>query len=140
VADREPDRPAVLRRQPASPGPGHPDDHPGTCGVACGACGDDPGPDDPGVASGLRPIRGPYPPAAGIAGFAEHGEYHDTAGQTDQTACRRGPGQRARPDGARGGPLTRRSRAGAGAGVRNGYRPVRAPDRGNASRADRSAV
>ena len=54
--------------------------------VVCGTCGDDPGLDDPGVSSGLRQIRGPYPLAAGIAGFAKHDEYNDTGGETDQTA------------------------------------------------------
>jgi hypothetical protein len=86
VTDHEPDWPVVLRRQPASPGIDHPEDHAGTFEVICGKCGDDPGLDYPEVSSGLRQIRGPYPLAAGIAVFAKHVEYHDAAGETDQTA------------------------------------------------------
>ena len=76
----------MLRRQPASPGTGHPEDHTGMFEVVCGKCGDDPGLDYQEVSSGLRQIRGPYPLAAGIAVFAKHDEYHDTAEETDETA------------------------------------------------------
>jgi len=38
VADHEPDWPVVLRRQPASPGTGHPEDHAGMFEVVCGRC------------------------------------------------------------------------------------------------------
>ena len=86
MTDHEPDWPVVLRRQPASPGTGRPEDHTGTFEVICGKCGDDPGLDYTDVSSGLRRIRGPYPLAAGIAVFTKHDEHHDTARETDQRA------------------------------------------------------
>ena len=86
MADHEPDWPVVLRRQPASPGTGHPEDHTGTFEVISGKCGDDPGLDYPEVSSGLRQIRGPYPLTAGITVFLKHDEYHDTGEETDETA------------------------------------------------------
>jgi hypothetical protein len=84
MADHEPDWPITIRRQPARPGTGHPEDHTGRFEVICGKCGDDPGLDYSEVSSVLRRIRGPYPLAAGIAVFAKHDEHHDTAGETDQ--------------------------------------------------------
>jgi hypothetical protein len=86
VTDHEPDWPVVLRRQPASPGTGHQEDHTGMFEVICGKCGDDAGLDYQEVSSELRQIRGPYPLAAGIAVFLKHDEYHDRAEETDERA------------------------------------------------------
>ena len=86
MTDHEPDWPVVLRRQPASPGTVHQEDHTGMFEVICGKCGDDAGLDYQEVSSELRQIRGPYPLAAGIAVFLKHNKYHDTAGETDQRA------------------------------------------------------
>jgi hypothetical protein len=72
----------MLRRQPASPGTGHPEDHTSTFEVICRACGDDPRLDYQQVSSELRQIRGPYPLGAGIAVFLKHDEYHDRAEET----------------------------------------------------------
>jgi hypothetical protein len=83
VTDDEPDWPVVLRRQPAGPGIGHPEDHTGMFEVVCGKRGDDPGLDYQEVLSEFRQIRGPYPLAAGIAAFLKHDEYHDRAEETD---------------------------------------------------------
>lgn len=82
--DHEPDWSFELRRQPASPGTSHPEDDTSTFEVICRECGDDPDLDDQEVSSELRRIRGPYPLAAGITAFLEHGEYHDRAEETDQ--------------------------------------------------------
>jgi hypothetical protein len=89
--EHEPDWSFKLRRQPASPSTGHPEDGTGnpedgtsTFEVICRECGDDPDLDYQEVSSELRRIRGPYPLAAGITAFLEHGEYHDRAEETDQ--------------------------------------------------------
>jgi hypothetical protein len=72
-----------LRRQPACLSAGHPDGGTPMFEVICRPCGDDPGLDYHEVSSWLRWVRGPYPLAAGITAFLEHGEYHDRAEEGD---------------------------------------------------------
>jgi anti-anti-sigma factor len=81
--EHEPDWSVMLRRQPASLSTGHPDDGTSMFEVICRECGDDPDLDYQEVSSELRRIRGPYPLAAGITAFLEHGEYHDRAEEGD---------------------------------------------------------
>lgn len=84
MTEHEPSWSFKLRRQPADPSTSHPEDDTSTFEVICRECGDDPDLDDQEVSSELRRIRGPYPLAAGITAFLEHGEYHDRAEETDQ--------------------------------------------------------
>jgi hypothetical protein len=81
--EHEPDWSVMLRRRPAGLSTGHPEDGASTFEVICRECGDDPGLDYREVSSWLRWIRGPYPLAAGITAFLEHGEYHDRAEEGD---------------------------------------------------------
>lgn len=83
--EHEPDWSFKLRRQPASPSTGHPEDDTSTFEVICRWCGDDPDLGYQEVSSELRRIRGPYPLAAGITAFLDHGEYHDRAEETDHS-------------------------------------------------------
>jgi hypothetical protein len=110
VTDHEPDWPIVLRRQPASPGTGHQEDHTGMFEVICGKCGDDPGLDYQEVSSELRQIRGPYPLAAGIASVPEARRVPRQSRGDGLEGLR----ARARPQArwARGEPLIWSSRAG----------------------------
>ena len=86
MTDHEPDWPITIRRPPARPGAGHPEDHTSTFEVICGKCGDDPGLDYQEVSPELRQIRGPYPLEASIAVFLRHNQHHDRAEKTDQRA------------------------------------------------------
>jgi hypothetical protein len=85
MTDHEPDWSVMLRRQPARPGTGNPDNT-DTYEVICGTCGDDPGLDYQEVSSELRQLRGPYPLMVGVAVFLKHDEYHDTAEEADERA------------------------------------------------------
>jgi hypothetical protein len=89
MADQEhdPDWEVALRRPPAGPGSGDPDNT-DTYEVICCKCGDDPALDYREVSAGLRQIRGPYPLMVGVAVFLKHGELHDTA---EETAARHLP-------------------------------------------------
>jgi hypothetical protein len=80
--ENEPDLTISLRRQPAGPSIGNPEDDTGTYEVICRHCGDDPALDYQEVSAELRQIRGPYPLKAGIAAFLKHNEFHDSTEET----------------------------------------------------------
>ena len=74
-----------LRRQPAGPSTGNPEDDTATYEVICRQCGDDPALDYQEVPAELRQIRGPYPLKAGIAAFLKHNEFDDRTDETKTT-------------------------------------------------------
>ena len=80
--EREPNWIIALRRTPARPGDGHPED-PGaeTFEIICRECGDDPALDYQQVSAELQQIRGPYTLSDGIAAFAGHSELHNGTGE-----------------------------------------------------------
>ena len=79
MTNHESDVTISLRRQPASPDVGNPEDTV-AYEVICRYCGDDPALDHQEVPAGLRRIRGPHPIKKGIAKFLEHNKLH---GRTD---------------------------------------------------------
>lgn len=80
--ENKPDWTISLRRQPAGPSTGNPEDDTATWEVICRPCGDDPALDYQEVPAELRQIRGPYPLKAGIAAFLKHNEFHDRTEET----------------------------------------------------------
>lgn len=83
--ENEPDWTINLRRQPAGPGTGNPEDDTATYEVICRQCGDDPALDYQEVPAELRQIRGSYPLKAGIAAFLKHNEFHDRTDERKTT-------------------------------------------------------
>ena len=87
--ENEPDVTISLRREPASPDAGNPEDT-AAYEVICRYCGDDPALDHRQAPAELRRIRGSYTLMAGIAAFLKHQEFHDRAedAETGQAGTR----------------------------------------------------
>lgn len=68
----------VLRRQPARLVEGQPEGgYTDVYEIICCDCGDDPDLDYREVSPRLQLVRGPYPPAAGVAAYKHHLKLHE---------------------------------------------------------------